>query len=313
LLYGGYTSPMRTAIAVLLLAASVVAAERSAPFAVGVLRRDGIVVPFATYDGRSWSTRWPKPADDLTIPVTVGSVPSGWWGPTGPLETWQAWPGGAEPRPLKVLQPDWVDTHCVRQIGLRTDYRPEEMPPPPNVQPYPKDGLAVAPPRPVEKVRVVPTQSDEASAVVEELVTAFNRAERQTANRFSHPLEESPREAITPAIEAMYAHGGDPRVYYIEALREYTPLGSRECQAAAFGTGWFVRENGAIRSLAMAVDLLDCERHGASYMLPLGVVRDGTRVFWVVQFSGFEQERYAVIEPRAKKVDAVANVWGGGC
>jgi len=32
-----------------------------------------------------------------------------------------------------------------------------------------------------------------------------------------------------------------------------------------------------------------------------------------VQFSGFDQERYVVVEPRAAKVDAVASVWGGGC
>src|SRR5262249_47343551 len=121
---------MRTAFGVALLAASVLAAERAAPFTVGVLRRDGIVVPFATYDGRSWSERWPKPTDDLSIPVTVGSVPSKWWGPTGPLDTWQAWVEGGEPRSVKVLQPDWVDAHCVRQIGLRTDYQPNQIPPP---------------------------------------------------------------------------------------------------------------------------------------------------------------------------------------
>src|SRR5262245_7842222 len=193
---------MRTAIGVLLLAASVLAAERAAPFSVGVLRRDGIIVPFASYDGRSWSVSWPKPTGDLTVPVSVASVPSKWWGPTGPLEAWQAWRSGGEARSVKVLQPDWVDTHCVRQIGLRTDYQPDQIPPPPNVQPYPKDGLAIAPPHPVEAVRLVSTQSDETSAIVEDVVTAFNRAERQTANRFSHPLGESAREAITPRIEA---------------------------------------------------------------------------------------------------------------
>ena len=39
------------------------------------------------------------------------------------LDTWQAVlvPSGDAARSLRVVQPDWVDVHCVRQIGLRTD------------------------------------------------------------------------------------------------------------------------------------------------------------------------------------------------
>jgi len=118
---------------------------------------------------------------------------------------------------------------------------------------------------------------------------------------------------MDPVIEAMYSHGTEPRVYYVEAVREYLELGTHECSLVSFGTGWFVRENGKFRSLAMAVDVLGCDRRGASYMLPFGVARTGTRVFWLVQFSGWDRERYAVIEPRMKSVDAVLNVWGGGC
>jgi hypothetical protein len=304
---------MRIAIGVLLVAASLVAAERPAPFAVGVLRSDGVLIPFATFDGRSWSARWPKPSEELTVPVTVSAVPSGWWGPTGPLDTWQAWIGGIRPQPLKVVQPDWVEAYCVRQIGLRTDYRPEQPPPPPDVQPYPKDGLAIAPPHPIESVRKLPADSEEAKAIASELLDAFNRAERVTANRFDHPVDPAVRERVAPTIEAIYAHGGDPSAFYVEATRGYQVQPTRECLITAFGTGWFVRENGSFRSLEMAVDALDCERNGASYMLPLGVVRVGTRVFWLVQFSGFDRERYVVVEPRATRVDAVASVWGGGC
>jgi hypothetical protein len=304
---------MRIAIGVLLMVATVLAADREGAFAVGVLRADGILIPFATFDGRSWSARWPKPSEELTIPVTVSAVPSGWWGPTGPLDAWQAWIGGTRPRALKVVQPDWVGAHCVRQIGLRTDYRPDQPPPPPDVQPYPKDGLAIAPPRPIEAVRKLTADSDEAKALAAELLAAFNLAERITAKRFSHPVDEAVRERAAPTVEAIYAHGGDPSVYYVEAARAYQVQATRECLVTAFGTGWFVREHGAVRSLAMAVDALDCDRRGASYMLPLGVLRVGTRVFWLVQFSGFDQERYVVIEPRAAKVDAVASVWGGGC
>ena len=66
------------AAAVLALSAAVRAAET--PFAAGILRQDGIIIPFGVYDGKSWSNHWPKPSLDLTVPTDVGSVPSRWWG-----------------------------------------------------------------------------------------------------------------------------------------------------------------------------------------------------------------------------------------
>jgi hypothetical protein len=310
---------MRIAFAAFVAAGAIVSAAdvRDRAFTLGILRRDSVVVPFASFDGRNWSSRWPQPALDLTIPIDVRSVPSRWWGPTGPIDTWQAWVGAREPRMVHVIQPDWIDVHCVRQIGLRTDYRPDQLPAPRTEQPYPKDGLVVAPPHPIERVDVIPVRtlppSAEVTAISAELLEAFNVAERTTARKYSHPAEASLRERVEPTVDALYAYGSEPRVYYVEAVRQYQIITSGDCVGMAFGTGWLVRENGKFRTLAMAVDLLDCTRAGASYMLPLGVVRSGTRLFWIVQFSGFDHERYVVIEPRAKRVDAVLSVWGGGC
>jgi hypothetical protein len=308
---------MRIAIGVVLLAAALTAAEsQTKPFGVGVLRRDGVIVPFAAFDGKRWSHNWPAPSADLTIPIDFRSVPSRWWGPTGPIDTWTAWPGkasGGAPRSVKAGQPDWVDTHCLRQIGLRTDYKPEEPPPPRTVQPYPKDGLVVSPDQPVEPIVWLSPLAPELGPLASELQSAFNRAERGPAGKFDHPIETDVRERMMPSIEAVYVLGDAPRLYYIEAIRQYQSQYSRECQLMSFGTGWFLRENGVFRSVTMAVDVLDCDRHGASYMLPLGAIRLGTRLFWVVQFSGWDHERYVVIEPKLKSIDAVLNVWGGGC
>jgi hypothetical protein len=305
---------MRFVAGVLVMAAALGAADApDRPFAVAVLRRDGIVVPFAAFDGRKWSSPWPKPALELTVPIDVRSVPASWWGPTGPLESWEAWVGTRERQPIHVSQPDWIDVHCLRQIGFRTDYRAAEFPPPPREQPYPKDGLAVSPPQPIERVETVPPTAGEATAMSAVLLDAFNGAERKTAGKFNHPVKPAVRDRMAPKIEAVYAHGDEPRVYYVESLREYWTMGTHECTLAAFGTGWFVRENGSYRPLSMAVDALNCDRLGASYMMPLGVTRLGTRVFWLAQFSGWDHERYVVIEPKAKSVDAVLSVWGGGC
>jgi hypothetical protein len=306
--------------AVMGLGAALWASESAASgvFAVGVLRRDGVIVPFAAFDGKRWSNPWPPPALDLTVPIGLRAVPSKWWGPAKKaLEVWQVLlvPSADAPRTLNVVQPDWVEAHCVRQIGLRSDYVPTAVVPPRTMQPYPKDGVAVSPPQTVEPIEIVPPLGPEAQALTPALVDAFNRAERVVGDRYGHSIKRRAREGVVPAIEAVYAFGDQPRLYYVEAKRPYRDLGqsSGECAFIAFGTGWFVREGGQVRSLLTVVDLLNCDRDGASYMLPLGVMRLGARVFWLAQFSGWDHERFAVLEIKAKTVEAALSVWGGGC
>lgn len=301
--------------ALLALCAALGAADAPrGAFGVGVLRRDGVIVPFATFDGKRWGNAWPPPALDLTVPIDLRGVPSKWWGPTGTLGSWQAW-ATLEPQTLRIVQPDWVNVHCVRQIGLRSDYLPRVAVPPPTEQPYPKDGLAVSPPQPVEPIAAVPATSPEARALIPALVEAFNKAERQVEQRYGHPFSRRAREGRVPDIEAVYAVGERPRIYYVEATRSYRELGRRQddCAAVAFGTGWFAREGDQVRSLDTVVDLLACNRTGASYMLPLGAMRVAGKLFWLAQFSGWDHERFVVVEVKPKTVEAVLSVWGGSC
>lgn len=306
---------VRTLSACAVLVASLGAAD--APrgrFGIGVLRRDGAIIPFAAYDGKRWSSPWPSPQFDLIVPITLGAVPTRWWGPTRPLEEWQAWTAAGS-RALRVTQPDWVDVHCVRQISLRTDYRPPQPPPPRTVQPYPKDGLAVSPAQPVEPIAILPPGDADARSLLPALTEAFNRAERVVQDRYTHPIARRAREGVQPTIEAVYALGATPRVYYVESTRPYRQLGRSpgECEALAFGTGWFVRDASGVRSQMMTVDLLACDRAGGSYMLPLGAMRVADRLFWIAQFSGWDHERFVVLEVKPKSVDVAVNVWGGGC
>ncbi len=306
---------VRALSACAVLAASLGAADAPrGAFGIGVLRRDGAIIPFAAYDGKRWSSPWPSPQLDLLVPITLGAVPTRWWGPTRPLEEWQAWTA-AGARALRVTQPDWVDVHCVRQISLRTDYRPPQPPPPRTEQPYPKDGLAVSPAQPVEPIAILPPHDAEARSLLPVLTEAFNRAERVVEEHYSHPIARRAREGVQPTIEAVYAFGTTPRVYYVESTRPYRQLGQSpgECEALAFGTGWFVRDASGVRSQMMTADLLACDRAGASYMLPLGAMRVADRRFWIAQFSGWHHERFVVLEFKPKSIDVAVNVWGGGC
>lgn len=311
---------MRLLAAVLAAATVSVAAAQQRPdaFSVGVMRRDGALVPFAAFDGKRWSYIWPPPQLDLQIPINLASVPKSWWGSPGPFAEWQLWPlsptSGA-PRTVKVTQPDWVPTHCVRQIALRTDYRSDRPIPSLAEQPYPKDGLVVAPPQTVARVARVALDSKEAGSLDGVVTEAFNRGERETSSRFNHPVKRETRERAPVTIEAIYALGENPRVYYVESARIYkSDSGNERDCAMAFGTGWFVRDAaGAARKLDMAVDILPCNRYGAAYMLPLGVIQIAGRTFWIVQYSGWDHERYVVAEIKKDRVDAAVIKGGGGC
>jgi hypothetical protein len=305
---------------VIAVGAALRASDEEPPgrFTVGVLRRDGIIVPFAAFDGKRWSAPWPPPAIDLTVPIGLRAVPSKWWGPgKTALETWQALlvPSADAPRTVNVVQTDWVEAHCQRQIGLRTDYRPAAVVPSRTTQPYPKDGLAVSPPHAIEPIAILPPAGPDALRIAPALLEAFNRAERVVEDRFGHTVKRHAREGVAPTVEALYAFGDQPRIYYVEATRPYRQLGqpADACMQLAFGTGWFVQEGGQVRSLLTVVDLLNCDRGGASYMLPLGVVKIGSRLFWLAQFSGYDHERFAVLEIKPKTVEAALSVWGGGC
>jgi hypothetical protein len=299
------------------LLAGALAADQAPPvFGIGVLRRDGIVIPFADFDGKRWLENWPHAGQSVDVPVNVRSVPARWWGKAGPHDAWQVWTRSEGPATVRVRQPDWVPVHCMRQIGLRTDYLSAEPPPDLGTAPFPKDGLAVWPPQRIEKIDILPAGQLSPQAVVD----AFNAAEN-TAKHYERgqavrlPSDRNKRESIPANIEAIYA-AGDPtgqRVYYFEMSRQYAFRGV-ECPLVTFGAGWFVREGATgLRKLRFDVDVVDCERYGLLYMLPLGAMTLANRFYWIAQWSGWDYEEYGVVEIKKKSVEDVIQVIGGRC
>jgi len=316
---------LRAALVAASLVLGVVGPERSgaaAPaadrFTLGILRRDGLVTPFATFDGKHWNNTWPKPVRHVDeVPVTLGSVPRWWWGRPGPRETWLASIGSAERRELHVTGANVYDAQCLQQIGLRTDYRPSAPPPGPGARPYPKDGLAVSPAYPIDPIDVLPIP-----LITSSLVDAFSAAEALAApNAPVGPLRallRRQREAVPIAIEAAYATGDlSSRIYYFEAVRRYETTDIErpgECDGLSYGAGWFKRDvNGSLRKLSFEATITSCDRNGLLYMLPLGAVRAGGRLFWVAQWSGWNVEQYNIVEIKPNGTEDVLRVFGGGC
>jgi len=310
---------MRTLVG-LVLCTVVAAAADSSGFTIGALRRDGVVIPFASYDGKNWTMRWPAPAREPEIPINLRSIPSKWWA-AGPLTAWATWVDGRAGAAVNVLRPDVVDVHCVRQVGLRTDYASRLPMAAPDEQPYPKDGLAIAPPQTLEPIETIEVRAPQLNGFLPVLHEAFDKAERITAGTFNHPVPQRVREQMEPSIEAVYAFGQAPRIYYVESHRQYDVLtaegrfpfeDSPRC-GMAFGTGWFSRDEKGFHSLDMSVRIVRCDKYGATYMLPFGAMHLGSRTYWIAQFSGWDHERYAVVSVDSRTAEAVVNASGGGC
>jgi hypothetical protein len=292
---------------------------------LAVMRRDGLLVPFAAYRGERWKAPWPTSAHSRELPVNLAAVPDEWWGGEPPT-TWRLHlPAGT--RPVSVTTPRVYRAFCETRIGLVTNYRSAEPVPMPPTDPYPKDGLAIS-----SDIEVLPIESvDRASPEVARLVTLvapeFDRAEDKTLaairNRegWKHPLKPQVRHSQPMKIEAWYRAPMDEPGWvasYIEAVRSYSAVttgsGGEDCGLETVVTGW-IHQNTADPSKTrqqLTARVTYCDRVGVKYMLPFGRIHVGSQQYWVYQFSGFDQEWYEVARMSPLKMGFVVESYGGG-
>lgn len=288
---------------------------------LAVLRRDGIILPFAAFKGNDWSQPWPYPTVTTEVPVTLSAVPEGWWGGT-PFGEWTAiGPGGASV-PVRLRSPILVPVCQERRIGIRTDYTSKEPPAPMIVQPYPKDGLAVTSGVRVEPIEIVAATSQERATLMAAIAGEIADAEEETIRalrrtRFKHPIERQARRAAAAQLEAWYrapmdAHGWT--LSWIEAAKRYPPRPDEEgCGLETIVSGW-VQHNALEKQprAQLTARVTYCDREGVTYMLPFGLVRTRGRLHWVYQLSGTGQEWYQVMQVSPGRLRPVVEYFGGG-
>ena len=222
------------------------AADDPRPFLVGVLRRDGVVSPFASYDGKHWQAPWPAgDLRSLEVPSTLESVPGKWWGKSGLLSEMTIWRDGAARGRVKLSKPAVVRVMCGALIGLASDFTSPQPVPPPVVQPFPKDGLVVSGTQRVEPIATVPTTAPEWAATQDGLRDSFDRAEDAAIDYFTdwkHPFKKGDRRKLPIQLEAMYRAPMDEpgwTAYYVEAIRRYPPgPDDDDCGLITSASGW---------------------------------------------------------------------------
>lgn len=303
--------PVFLATVLSLLAQDAPAPARAAaddrPFAVSVLRRDGYVLPFATYDGKRWSSRWPVEIRFVDLPISLASVPSDWWGKAEPPASMTHWADGASRGPVTLGAPVPIPIACDRRLTLKSNYVTKDAVPVRIVQPYPKDGLLISTAHPVERIQTVERGSADWQATIALMFEEFNKAEDRAARAFTswqHPVAPRDRRRLPMEVEAMYRAPMDEggTAYFVEAVRRFPARPEDEgCGLVTLVSGWvLVGPKKPEFELEGLVSF--CDRRGAFYMLPLGLIRGDNRAYWIYQLSGYGSEIYRISRPYPKGV-----------
>lgn len=289
----------------------VAVSDDGTPFLVGVLRRDGLVSPFASFDGKDWDAPWPPDLSSVEVPISLDVVPRKWWGKSGPVERMTAWADGVNRGAFSLKRPTVMRLMCSSHLGLSSDYQSPEAAPPLVEQPYPKDGLAVSGTQPVAPIPSVQPGSAEWLRAEALLRQQFDKAEDRAIDAFTawnHPVRREDRRKLPIQIEALYRAPMDEpgwTAYYVEAIRRYAPEPDDQgCGLVTSTSGWMIagKENEGKEKLTLAAHVTYCDRRGVTYMLPLGLINVRGRTYWAYQLSGYGRESYGIVRPTPRAI-----------
>ncbi|HEY2432015.1 MAG TPA: hypothetical protein VGI12_05005 [Vicinamibacterales bacterium] len=296
-----------------------VGGQGKSAFGLAVLRRDGVMIPFAAWNGRAWSTDWPGPGASVDLPISIADVPKRWWGAPGPAVHWTAWLED-RPQPLALERPQQVPVFCGTHLGVKTDYRSSGADP--RVPTVAKDGLAIAGDATLLPIVNVSVHTEDAKQIVAAITDDFNREESTAATHFvnwQHPYGDVARREYPIELEAFYrthekTPGGEWVTNYVEAVRRFPARpGDQGCGLITFVRGWVLVRDGGKPVIDLGARITYCDRADVSFMQPFGELIIDREPYWVYQLSSWRDEVYSVSRVRPDAVRPVMAVEGGTC
>jgi len=294
--------------------------DSRAVFGLGVLRRDGVLIPFASYNGRAWTADWPGSDTNAVLPISLADIPKRWWGAPGPMARWTAWLLDGTSTPLTLQKPQQVRVFCGTYLGIATDHKGEGSDPrDPTVA---KDGLAIAGDAALLPITSVSVYSEDAKKMVAAIADDFDREEKVAASRFinwQHPYGDEARTHFPIELEAFYraretTPSGSWVTSYVEAVRRFPARPQdRDCGLITFVRGWVIEREGRKPVIDVGARVTYCDRADVSFMQPFGRLMIDREPYWVYQISSWRDELYGVSRVRPEEVRPVMAVAGGGC
>jgi hypothetical protein len=278
------------------------------------------MLPFAAFDGKAWSGEWPAQLNYVELPISIDTVPKGWWGKAGKPGSMTPWADGAAQGPIELTRPSMVRIMCGLRLGVATTYKSAAPVPPPAVQPYPKDGLVISSGQPIERIEMLSPASPEWVPFAVLLLDPFDRAEYSAIRFFTdwkHPVKRADRRKVPLQLETVYrAPMDDPgwTAYHVEAVKRYAPgPDDEDCGLVTYVSGWVLSGPDGRRRFRLGAEVSYCDRASNTFMLPLGLINAAGRRYWVYQASGYEREGYVVMHPTPGHNDAQVAYAAGLC
>jgi hypothetical protein len=306
-----------------------------APFTLAIMRQDGIAIPFAAWTGKAVTNTWPVPEKEAETPITLEEIPKDWWGKPGPPTSWYVWLADGTTTEARMTAPTWFPAHCQQGVGVRTSLPTRQPLPPARLQPYPKVGVAASRQMDFQPIESLGGTAPIAKVLSESLRDLVNNEEdalvkSHLRDGWLHPIKAIDRHRVDISIEALYrTPGGVKGVfnYYFEGIKRYTMQSAAErkpassdkepCEVVTFVYGWFASrgEETSVKPRVWQTRLTSCDYESVDVMLPIAYVMMKGEPMWIVQFSGWGRETYALVDsdPGSLKDMIVWASHGGVC
>lgn len=294
---------------VLLLAASQspLRAQELTPFVVGVWGQFTGIIPFADFDGARWRSRWPAPAETAPARRTLEQIPSAWWGSASPSTSWELLEASGRRVRLQITGtgPDALGSSCASNLGLATN--------------IPADGyrygtvLATSLPGAAEPVETLDATSADWRTISALLPGIYQRHEAKLWEALRarlEPEDASPRPR--PRLDAAFrtSDDGGEFVYFASSRHLFARHGE---WTAIEGWLWRASATEPFQLVAVQAGRQDDDGKGLRSLKPLGVVRQGSRRFWIGALSSYAYDGLAVLDVRRAGIKPIVTVDYAGC
>jgi hypothetical protein len=304
------------------------------PFTMAMVRADGVLIPFVSWTGKSFTNAWPTPSKEVDTPIGLDEVPRGWWADkVGVPAAWQVLIGDGTTADARAVAPVWFPAHCQQGLGLRTSLQLAAAPPA-RMQPYPKVGVAASRRMDLRKIEALDPKGAVGAALLKTLPAIVDADEDRIVKRYlmegwKHPIQQAERVATPISVEALYRTPSGREgefIHYFEAVKRYPqsevvagqPRAVKDsCEVVTFISGWFTGHEGRPAGSLRVWDTkpTSCDYESADVMLPMAwFMMRGTPV-WVAQLSGWGREQYVLLNAAADRQSELG-LWsapGGFC
>ena len=299
---------------------------------VSLLREDGVLVPFKTYDSGNWSSSWPE-IGEVAEPVKIeqlSDTPTDWLGKSEQIPVqWFLTEKNGIKKTINVSLPEVYKSHCGESWGLRTDY-PQEIS---RYGHTTKVGIAFS--QDMDMIPAVKSQDVDPNSVLAKFITNrfadMEEVEVQKELReqgvygdrlayTGHPIDSNVRNVQNITSSNLYKIKdvvGTTSLYYFYVGRSYEkPEGfsDRSCEAVS-QYGGFILQTGNEKFDVLKDDffITDCDMQNTIFSVPFGAFKVGNDSFLIRETLYYEREAYYIDLIRDGKMSVVTELFGGGC